>query len=62
MIPKQVCRKGRIVSDKSIEGWIWKNKRALVMVQEGLDEAAQRRHAKPPNLAAATKLAAKISG
>jgi hypothetical protein len=42
------------------EAWLWKNKRALAMVQEGLSEAAQRRHASAPNLAAAAKLASKI--
>ena len=42
------------------EAWLWKNKKALAMVQEGLDDARHGRHAQPPNLAAAAKLAAKI--
>ena len=42
------------------EAWVWKNKRALTMVQEGLSEAARGRHAKAPHLAAAAKLAARI--
>jgi hypothetical protein len=42
------------------EAWLWKNKRALNDVQEGLDEARRGVHAEPPNLKAAAKLAAKI--
>jgi hypothetical protein len=42
------------------EAWLWKNKRALAMVQEGLDDASRGLHEEPPNLAAAAKLAAKI--
>ena len=40
------------------EAWLWKNKRALKMVQTGLAEAAQGRHAAPPDLAKAVKLLA----
>ena len=42
------------------EAWLWQNKPALEAVQAGLAEARQRRHAAPPNLSAAAKLAAKI--
>jgi hypothetical protein len=42
------------------EAWLWKNKKALTMVQEGIEEAAQGRHAAPADLAAAVKLASKI--
>lgn len=42
------------------EAWLWKNKKALAMVQEGLDEAGERRHADAPNLTAAAKLVSKI--
>ena len=42
------------------EAWLWRNKHALTMVQEGLEEARAGRHAEPPDLAAATRLAAKI--
>ena len=42
------------------EAWLWQNKRALNMVQEGLAEAKTGRHAQPPDLAAAAKLAAQI--
>jgi hypothetical protein len=48
------------VTVPSNEAWLWKNKRALAMVQEGLSEAAQRRHVSAPNLSAAAKLASKI--
>jgi len=42
------------------EAWLWKNKKALALVQEGLDEARQGQHAPAPDLAAAKKLASKI--
>jgi hypothetical protein len=42
------------------EAWVWKNKRALAMVNDGIEEAARRKHALAPNLVAAAKLAAKI--
>jgi len=42
------------------EAWLWKNKKALAMVQEGLEEARQGRRAEAPNLAAAAKLASRI--
>ncbi|MGB7160054.1 MAG: hypothetical protein WBD40_18450 [Tepidisphaeraceae bacterium] len=42
------------------EAWLWKNKRALALVMDGLEEARQGRSADAPNLAAAAKLAAKI--
>jgi len=42
------------------EAWLWRNKKALAMVQKGLSEARQGRHAAPPDMRAARKLAAKI--
>jgi len=42
------------------EAWLWKNKKALAMVQEGLAEARQGRRAGAPDLGAAAKLAAKL--
>jgi len=42
------------------EAWLWKNKKALAMVQEGLAEARQGRHVAAPDMAAARKLAARI--
>jgi predicted transcriptional regulator len=42
------------------EAWLWKNKKALAMVQRGLKEARQGRFVKPPDLAAGEKLAARI--
>jgi len=42
------------------EAWLWKNKKALAMVQRGLEEARQRRFVKGPDLIAGAKLAAKI--
>jgi hypothetical protein len=42
------------------EAWLWKNKKALCMVLQGLAEAAEGRHAPAPNLTAAAKLAARI--
>ena len=42
------------------EAWLWKNKKALAMVQEGIEEAAQGRRSTSPNLAVAAKLAGKI--
>jgi hypothetical protein len=42
------------------EAWLWKNKKALAAVQEGLRDAAERRYAEPPDLVAAAKLAARI--
>jgi len=42
------------------EAWLWKNKKALAMVQEGLKEAHEGRHVPGPDMAAARKLAAKI--
>jgi predicted transcriptional regulator len=42
------------------EAWLWKNKKALAMVQEGLNEARQGRHVAAPDMAAARKLAARI--
>lgn len=45
------------------EAWLWKNKKALAAVHDGITEARQGRRAVPsPNLAAASKLAAKIKG
>src|SRR5438477_11801886 len=35
------------------EAWLWKNKKALDMVQEGLAEARQGRHVAAPDLGAA---------
>jgi predicted transcriptional regulator len=49
----QICYDGDVT-------WIWKNEKALAMIQEGIKEAAPGRHATPPNLAAAAKLARKI--
>jgi len=48
------------VTVPTAEAWVWKNKKALAMVQDGIEEAARGAHATPPNLAAAAKLAAKI--
>ena len=42
------------------EAWLWKNKKALAMVQEGLEEARRGRHVAAPDMAAARKLAARI--
>jgi hypothetical protein len=42
------------------EAWLWKNKKALAMVHEGIEEAARGRHSVSPDLAAAAKLASKI--
>ena len=42
------------------EAWLWKNKKALAMVQEGLAEARQGKHVAAPDMAAARKLAARI--
>ena len=42
------------------EAWLWKNKKALAQVQEGIDEARRGRHAEAPNLSKAGKLAAKL--
>ena len=42
------------------EKWLRRNKKAMAMVQEGLKDAKKHRHSKPPNLAAAAKIAAKI--
>src|SRR5258706_16372037 len=42
------------------EAWVWKNKKALAMVQRGLEDARQRRFVPPPDLAAGGKLAARI--
>ena len=42
------------------EAWLWKNKKALAMVQEGLKEARQGRHVPGPDMVAARKLAARI--
>src|SRR6184192_2934040 len=42
------------------EAWLWKNKKALAMVQEGLAEARQGKHVAGPDMAAARKLAARI--
>jgi hypothetical protein len=42
------------------EAWLWNNPEALAAVRAGLDEARQGRHAAPPNLAAAARLASKI--
>jgi hypothetical protein len=42
------------------EAWLWKNKKALSLVQRGLAEARQGRHVRGPDLKAAAKLAAKI--
>ena len=44
------------------EAWLWRNKKALAMVQKGLKEARQRRFVRPPDLVAAKKLAARIKG
>jgi hypothetical protein len=41
------------------EAWLWKNKKALVKVQEGL-EARHGKHTTAPNMGAARRLAAKI--
>jgi hypothetical protein len=49
------------ISIPANEAWLWKNKNALAMVQEAITEARQRRHAKPPNMAEAKRLAAKIT-
>jgi hypothetical protein len=42
------------------EAWLWRNKKALAMVQRGLEEARERRFVKAPDLAAGAKLAARI--
>lgn len=42
------------------EAWLWKNKKALAMVQAGIKEAKTGRRVKPPDLAAAASLADKI--
>ena len=42
------------------EAWLWKNKKALAMVQESIEEAEQGHHSTSPNLAVAARLAAKI--
>jgi hypothetical protein len=42
------------------EAWLWRNREAAALVQAGLDEARQGRHAKPPNLRAANRLSRKI--
>ena len=42
------------------EAWLWKNRQALAMVQEGLEEAREGRRAEAPNWGAAAKLAAKL--
>jgi len=42
------------------EAWLWKNKKALAMVMQGIADAKAGRFAKPPDLAAAAKLASKI--
>jgi len=42
------------------EAWLWKNKKALAMVQRGLEDARQRRFVEAPDLAAGEKLAARI--
>jgi hypothetical protein len=42
------------------EAWLWKNKQALEIVKQGLDDARQGRHTTAPDLKAAARLAAKI--
>ena len=42
------------------EAWLWKNKKALALVQDGIAEARRGRHAARPHSAAAAKLASKI--
>lgn len=42
------------------EAWLWKNKRALALVLDGLEEAQRGVSADAPDLVAAAKLAAKI--
>jgi hypothetical protein len=44
------------------EAWLWNNKKALALVQDGLGEARAGRRAESPNLAAAAKLVAKLKG
>jgi hypothetical protein len=42
------------------EAWLWKNKKALAMVMQGLKEAREGKSVPGPDLKAARKLAAKI--
>lgn len=42
------------------EAWLWKNPKALSMVQEGIEQARAGIHADSPDLTAAAKLAARI--
>ena len=42
------------------EAWLWRNKKALSMVLDGLREARRRRFVTSPNLAQGAKLAARI--
>jgi hypothetical protein len=38
------------VTVPSNEAWLWKNKKALAMVQSGIDEASRREFVAAPNL------------
>jgi len=42
------------------EAWLWKNKKALKLVLDGVAGAKKREFVKGPDLAAAAKLAARI--
>jgi hypothetical protein len=42
------------------DGWLWKNKRALAMVQAGLEQARKRQFVPGPDLAAGAKLIARM--
>jgi len=42
------------------EAWLWKNKKALAMVQAGLEQARKRQFVPGPNLTADAKLIARM--
>lgn len=54
--------KGRITLGlPAREGWLWTNETALRAVRDGLNQVADRKLAKGPNLEADAKLVAKLN-
>jgi hypothetical protein len=53
-----VIRLARVIPER--EAWLYRNKKAKGMVRRGLGQAKAGQSAKPPNLAAARRLLAKM--